>query len=480
MKLAKRLLALSLAVMMVLSFVGCDNKDKGNDGEIVTLRMLMGFANQPDTDMVLAEANKIAEKEIGVRLDIEWIDGAAYPQQMKMNMASGDDYDICFTGYSNKYMDAVNNGGLYDITELVNESKELKAAVPDYVWDMATVDGKIYGVPNVQGFSPKRAAYIYKKYADKYNLDVDSIKTMDDLEPFFEQIKQGETDVWAFTPNYGTSPWVQDKVDEIAGGIGISADANKDNHEVVFKLDMPVYRHAYEIQHEWYEKGYIRPDIISAPEDESQNKKYVARGNGWLPGSDATAGSKEGEEVIIIPVSNSFLTKTLGLSTLLSVGANSKHPEEAVKMIELLNTNKEFYNLIINGIEGVHYDKLEDGRIRQKEDSGYKPNVDWAFGNQFNALIKEGQDLDVWEQTMKLNDEAIKSPLLQFTLDTEPIKTELSQISAVNEEFHFYQFVVEGLGGKLEADYRAKLEAAGLQKVKDEIQKQVDAFFDAQ
>ena len=86
MKLAKRLLALSLAVMMVLSFVGCDNKDKGNDGEIVTLRMLMGFANQPDTDMVLAEANKIAEKEIGARLDIEWIDGAAYSQQMKMNM----------------------------------------------------------------------------------------------------------------------------------------------------------------------------------------------------------------------------------------------------------------------------------------------------------------------------------------------------------------------------------------------------------
>ena len=477
MKLAKRLLALSLAVLMVLSFVGCGGNKTTDNGEIVTLRILMGFSNQPDTEMVLAEANKIAEKEIGARLEIEWIDGAAYPQQMKMNMASGDDYDICFTGYSNKYLDAVNNGGLYDITELVEANKDLKKGVPDYVWDMATVEGKIYGVPNVQGFSPKRAVIIQKKYADKYNLDVDSIKTMDDLEPFFEQVKQGETDVWAFSPQYGTSPWVQNYVDDIAAGISISADADKDNHEVFFKLDMPVYRHAYEIQHEWFKKGYIRPDIISAPEDNSQNAKYVARGNSWLPGSDATA-AKEGN--IIIPVSNSFLTKTLGLATLLSVGANSKHPEKAVAMIGLLNTNKEFYNLIINGIEGVHYDVLEDGTIRQKEDSGYKPNVDWAFGNQFNAFVKEGQDLDVWEQTKKLNDEAIKSPLLQFTFDSEPVKTEISQISAVNEEFHFYQFVVEGLGGELEANYRAKLEAAGLEKVKAEVQKQVDAFFDAQ
>ncbi len=478
MKMAKRLLALALSVLMLVSLVGCGEDKPANNGEIVTLRMLMGFANQADTDMVLAEANKIAEKEIGVRLDIEWIDGSAYPQQMKMNMASGDDYDICFTGYSNKYLDAVRNGGLYDITELLEETPDLKKAVPQYVWDMATVDGKIYGVPNVQGFAPKRSILVPKRFVDKYNFDMDSITHVEQIEPYLEVIKQNEPDMFAWTN--GSTLWMYDKCEEITSGIYISADADKENHKVVHKLDLPEWVRAQEVQHEWYKKGYLRQDLLSYSYEDSELAKVVFKDNGWLPGSDVSTSQKAGETIIVKPLVNTILTKSLGLSTLLSVGANSKYPLESLKMIELLNTNKEFYNLIINGIEGVHYETLEDGKIRPIPDSGYAPNVDWAFGNQFNALIKEGQDDDVWEQTEKMNEEAVKSPLLAFTLDTEPIKTEISQISAINQEYEAELFIVEGLDSPSVAEYRKKLEAAGLQKVMDEVQRQVDAFFDAQ
>ncbi len=478
MKLAKRLLALSLAVLMVLSFVGCGENKTTDNGEIVTLRLLMGFSKQPDTEMVLAEANKIAEKEIGARLQIEWIDGAAYSQQMKMNMASGDDYDICFTGYSNKYLDAVSNGGLYDITDLLDETPDLKKAVPQYVWDMATVNGRIYGVPNVQGFAPKRSITVRQKYIDKYGFDMDKINHAEDLEPYFEVIKQNEPNMYAWTN--GSTFWMYDKYDDITSGIYISADADKENHKVMHKLDVPGWVRAQEVQHEWYKKGYIRQDLLSYEYGSTELAKVVFKDEGWLPGSEITTSQKAGEPVYVKPIINTMLTKSLGLSTLLSVGANSKHPEKALKMIELLNTNKEFYNLIINGLEGVHYETLEDGKIRPVENSGYAPNVDWAFGNQFNALIKEGQDDDVWEQTEKMNEEAVKSPLLAFTLDTEPIKTEISQISAINQEYEAELFIVEGLDSPSVAEYKKKLEAAGLQKVMDEVQRQVDAFFDAQ
>ena len=246
------------------------------------------------------------------------------------------------------------------------------------------------------------------------------------------------------------------------------------------KLDVPGWVRAQEVQHEWYKKGYIRQDLLSYEYGDTELAKVVFKDEGWLPGSEITTSQKAGEPVYVKPIINTMLTKSLGLSTLLSVGANSKHPVEALKMIELLNTNKEFYNLIINGLEGVHYETLEDGKIRPVENSGYAPNVDWAFGNQFNALIKEGQDYDVWEQTEKMNEEAVKSPLLAFTLDTEPIKTEISQISAIDQEYEAELFIVEGLDGPSVAEYKKKLEAAGLQKVMDEVQRQVDAFFDAQ
>lgn len=477
MKLVKRLLALSLAVMMVLSFAGCGDKPVNTD-EIVTLRLLMGFSNQPDTDLVLEEANKIAEKEIGARLSIEWIDSAAYPQQMKMNMASGDDYDICFTGYSNNYLDAVNNGGLYDITDLLDKCPDLKESVPEYVWEMATVKGRIYGVPNVQGFSPRRSLYVYEDYVNKYNFDLDSITHIEQIEPWLEIIKQNEPNMFAWTT--GSGLWMNDKYDLITSGLYLSADADKENHTILHKLDVPEWRRAQEVQHDWYKKGYLRQDLLSYNYEQSELAKVVFKEKGWLPGAEVTASQKEGRSVIIKPMLPAFLTKSQGLSTLLSIGVNSKYPEKAIKMIELLNTNKEFYNLIINGIEGKHYETLEDGKIKPIENSGYAPNVDWAFGNQFNALIKEGQDADVWEQTKKFNDEAIKSPLLAFTLDTEPIKTEISQISAIDAEFETELFIVEGLESPSIAEYRKKLEAAGLQKVIDEVQRQVDAFFDAQ
>ena len=97
------------------------------------------------------------------------------------------------------------------------------------------------------------------------------------------------------------------------------------------------------------------------------------------------------------------------------------------------------------------------------------------FGNQFNAYLQVGQDDDVWEQTSKLNDEAIKSPLLGFVLDTDPIKNEISQISAINSEYALNTFIVNGLDNWDE--YMKKLETAGSKKVLAEIQKQVNEYW---
>ena len=186
---------------------------------------------------------------------------------------------------------------------------------------------------------------------------------------------------------------------------------------------------------------------------------------------------KYNRDVMVIKMQEPYLKKSNCLAAMTGIGYNSKNPEKAIKLIELVNTDKEFYNLICFGIEGKHYEFNEEGIVRKIADSGYNPNADWKFGNQFNAYLMEGQDDNLWNETAELNLSAQESPLLGFVLNMDPIKTEISQISAVNTEYA--RVIANGAKDPAEYmdEYRAKLEKAGIQSLKEEIQKQVDAYW---
>ena len=64
------------------------------------------------------------------------------------------------------------------------------------------------------------------------------------------------------------------------------------------------------------------------------------------------------------------------------------------------------------------------------------------------------------------------SPLIGFTLDMTPIKNEISAVSAVQSGYVLYNYTEESW-----EKHRKKLEEAGSEKIKKEIQRQVDEFF---
>ena len=82
---------------------------------------------------VTEKINEITREKIGAEVEFTYIDTGAYTERMKMNMASGMDFDLCFTGYVNPYIDAVNKEGLMDLTDLIDEhAPALKEALPEY------------------------------------------------------------------------------------------------------------------------------------------------------------------------------------------------------------------------------------------------------------------------------------------------------------------------------------------------------------
>ena len=147
-----------------------------------------------------------------------------------------------------------------------------------------------------------------------------------------------------------------------------------------------------------------------------------------------------------------------------------------MKFIELINTNKELYNIICFGIEGKHYTKDDEGHIVVDSNSGYfQNNGDWKFGNQFNAYILAGNDDNVWEETKKLNDEAVEYPLSGFMFDNSSVTAELTAIETVNSQYSVLNKGAQNPDEYFET-FKEKQKEAGAEKVLAEYQKQIDEF----
>ena len=168
------------------------------------------------------------------------------------------------------------------------------------------------------------------------------------------------------------------------------------------------------------------------------------------------------------------------IATLTGISSTSKNPERAMMFLNLLFSDKYLYNLLCFGIEGTNYVFEDDGTVTVLEEGGYNPGVDWAYGNQFNAYVRTGQDLDVWEQTKAMNESAIKSVLGAFSYDKTKLKTENAMVDAVISEYMPGFFTGTYDPDEKIPEFLKALDDAGFQAVKTDMQEQLDAYFASQ
>lgn len=465
-------------VLSVLPLAGCENKKKTE--EAVSIKWYIPLEKQSDIKLVNDEVNKITMEKLGVNIDMQLLDGAAYKERMNMNMASGDDYDICWIGYLNPFDNAVAKGGLMKLDELLEKTPELKNSIPDYAWEQCKYKGDTYIVPNLQIASDTMAVFFKKELVEKYNFDITTVRKTQDLEPFLQIIAENEPSIYPFSTGSGVASFRSlDEKENRNGEALVVAVKDEATGKFVARdgLDYADTKGRAKILWDWYQKGYIRKDIASVMDEGTDMRagKYACWVSGWKPGIDAVNAKKYGYDVVSIKISPSYRSVNGASGAALAIGRNSKHPEEAIKFIELLNTDKELYNLICFGIEEKHYKKLAENRVELVDNSGYIPNACWKFGNQFNAYLLPGQDDNVWEETKKLNETAISNGLESFRFDKNSIKGILAKLDNVVNE---YKVVRQG---NLDPDtywdeYKKKLYDNGLQTYIDEYQKQLDEF----
>jgi len=452
----------------------------------VTITYTYGGKVFKDVDMVSEALSAIAQKKINATIKLKPIDWGAFDEKMKLAFAAGEECDIVFVApWINNYIQNIANGNIIPLDDLLPKyAPGLWKSMPESSWDAARVGGKIYGVLNQQIWVKPFGFTVRKDLANKYGLDVNAIQKYEDLEPFIKAVKEGEPDIMPLTSAYN---WMFETAgfDPIVSQQTPVAIRYDDKELKVFNAAAtPEFKASVELARKWYLAGYAPKDKIEGADSEAMwraGQFAMSMAGVVKPGGDIEARQRFGQDVYQKSVTQPFLTTAAASATMNAICRTSKNPERAMMVLELLNTDVEFYNLISKGIEGRHWEWADkENKVIKPgpNNADYNPNTDWEFGNQFNAyyIDPEQAKQKVWEATYKLNNDSPPSAALGFNFNPDPVKTELANIAAVVKELS--EPLTNGMVDPETAlpEYLKRLDEAGLQTVIAETQKQLNEW----
>lgn len=442
---------------------------------------------EPDDQMVLDKANETLKAKLNVTLKMISLSYNEYKEKLQLLASAGDKFDLCFTaGWLFTYGTNATKGAFEPLEDLLAKyAPQTQKLIPESIWDDTKVvdsDGKakIFGVPNYQICYKQYGMAFKKDIVDKYNLadQIRAVKKSSDLTPIFEIVKKGEPKLNIVKDGpYWVKEMAGDNVSTLLedGGYVVCGDDHKAkdfSDDFLFNL----IKGDTTLANDWYKKGFFHKDY-GISEDlypEVKAGKFFAWNETYKPGVEADVKRNVGFDVIAIPLGDKILA---GIQdTLTAIGKNSENKERAMMLIELMNTDKDLYNLLTFGIEGTHYKKVGENRIEPVPDAKYKNNA-WELGCQFNAYLLPGQDDNVWELTKKGNEEAKKPPLYGFKFDKNNLKTEQANVTALTKQYKAVFYGVVNDYEKQLVELKGRLVKAGLNKIRDEAQKQIDAYY---
>src|SRR5690606_3285481 len=325
---------------------------------------------------------------------------------------------------------------------------------------------------------------LYRKdVAERLGLDMDSVRTVADLEPIFARVK-AETDMVplflrdgeTFATHYMSNL-------DFLGDAKIDGVIPKDGSDTTVRsmLETPRDLDMLAITRDFYKKGYINPDSATTKTfttDALRSGQYFAVVASLKPGKDKETELAAGlvGKLGQIPLNAATVTTAVTTGAMLAISATSENPEKAMAFINLLHTDKEVVNLLNFGIEGVHYTRNGNIISPTERTKNYAPDVAWQFGNQYLNYIWESESPTKWEEFEAFNEQGVRSPAFGFSFDSRPVEAEVAAVFTIMIQ---YRTLLES--GSVDPDevvpeFLRAAKAAGLDAIIAEKQRQLDRF----
>jgi putative aldouronate transport system substrate-binding protein len=440
--------------------------------EPVILKWIQIGGEPNNLENAVAEMNKYSIEKIGVGVEFVYLDWGIWGERVTAMINSGEAFDIMFTN-SDKYSSAVSLGAFADLTELLEQTPDLKNFIPELVWDGVKIDSKIYSVPTYKDSSQTQYWVWDKELVEKYNVDYASIKTFADLDPvlrtFQDEINAGNITELNYAFNIakdgvnGLLVNYQGPLD----AIGVRYD--DEAATVVNVFEQPDITENLTYLHQWFLDGIVNPDAATL--DQGPAWVIVSSGQGF-PGADVSWSAGRGKETVSTPYAGPIYSTNSILGSANAISASSKYQVEALKYLELCNTDPVMRNMLAYGVEGVDWNSNGDGTITRTENC-YSP-ASYSQATFFTMYPVAPNTADQWTMVQEWNENATASVLLGFSFDRTNVENELASCELIMSRYKEELYTGTTDPSVVIPELYEQLESAGLETIRTEYQNQIN------
>lgn len=421
--------------------------------------------------------NAYTAEKIGVKVDIKVASWGEWDTKMNTIVNTGEPFDIMFTN-SGKYSKQVAMGAFADITDLVqSETPDLYKLIPEKVWEGTKIGGKYYSVPTYKDSALTQYWVFDDKYVQKYNIDINNIKTLQDLDKPLHDMKAGEGKSFyplPMTQGEGLNGFFNDYDDLTLGFPPIGVKADDASRTVVSVLEQPDVVANLKLLHQWYQDGIINPDAPTKTENDKGRPFFAAQA---FPGAEISWQINDAiEKYDMVQHYGPIYTTSTIQGSLNAISANSKYKKEALKYLELVNTDPKLRNMLAFGELGVDYNNVDGEKVIERTSDTW-PLAAYTQGTFFNLAVTKGAPEDQWEQVKKLNDAATSSTVLGFALDITDLQTEVANCQAVWDKYKYEIITGASDPEKVIPKVTAELKSAGMDTIMQAAQEQINNYF---
>lgn len=480
----KKCIALLMALLMLLAVLPMAS------AEPVTVKMntCIVFSDLRDRAMIEDKVNELlAAKGYDFKLEIVPFEYGNYAQLVTLSLADGS-VDLFNMFGAVPLSIAADDESIACLDDLLAEyAPETLELIKPYI-STVMVDGHIYGTPAIKSIG-KRNNFLYNKdMADEAGFVAENVVDYDTLTQEMLKVKAKFPDMAMISSGYG-GMWFWPNMDTLGNDNYYACIILDDNAEpkIVNYYETDYYKKDLEMAKVWAENGFFVKDAING-----QNAPMALMGEklsfGCMTDNVSPAyvleggnGSYDFNIGCVTAEKEPWATTVTAAGYTWCVTKLSQHKEEAVQFLNLLYTDSDIANVIINGIEGEHYILEPEGNISYPEGVSAR-NVGWAspggfMPNSWIAYPRAPKLPSFYERYKADNETCRKSPGFGFSFNAVDV---MDQISACNNVCSKYLApLMLGMGDeKMHEDFLAELKLAGVDDIIAEKQAQLDAWLE--
>lgn len=476
-----------------------------NSKEVKLVGYLLGEAPKGMPE-VLAALNEKLKKDINATIELNYIGWGDVASKYPLILASGEDVDFVFAADWNFYVSEANKGSFLALDENM-----LKTNMPKYyakqdpaAYKAAEVNGKPYMIPTTTPDRKVGVVVLRKDIMDKAGLT--NPTKMSELEPYFATVKQDYPDMIPLNldSQYDLpAPFYSLLQEKFAypgapldsgdpSAVGVFTDQEDPTGKVLSLTDEPVqgsFKYAADMMKKWYDAGYVNKNPYSnkvrSKDNFCEGKSSVAFANSIDIQATLAGCQDKGIETYVMPVlsptghaaSNSWLNNGVAIAT------NSKNPERALQALDLIMQDEAYVYLAYYGIEGKNYAITSDDKLTLPEGVTSETNTYpadaagfWFVNKDFFKPSATWTDSYI-ELNSHIKDYLMPPTYLGFSFNSEKVKSEIANLKNVSSQY-FLPIVIGAVKDvdKSLATLNDKMKAAGVDKVKTEVEAQAAAF----